>query len=141
MKKLIIGWKERCSFPDLGICEVIFKTDTGATLSALHATTITTEFKDGKEYVSFFAHPSKKDKKIKVACYLPVKRRKMVTSSNGFKEKRIVVETAITVGKRTWKIELTLTNRATMTYRMLLGRQAMKYMIIKPKKTFLTTLS
>lgn len=140
MKKLIIGWKERCSFPDLGIAEVIFKTDTGATLSALHATNIVTEFKEDKEFVKFFAHPLRKDKKFKIACYLPVKRRKMVTSSNGFKEKRIVVETMITVGPRSWKIELTLTNRATMTYRMLLGRQAMKNMSIKPQKTFLTTV-
>lgn len=141
MKKIVIGWKERCDFPELNIENIIFKTDTGATLSALHATKITTHFKDGIEYVTFSAHPLKTDKTFTINCTMPIKKRKIVTSSNGMKEKRVVIETPIKLGQRTWLIELTLTNRQTMTYRMLLGRQAMKHMTIDPHKTFLTDLS
>jgi hypothetical protein len=68
MKKLIIGWREWCSLEKLGINRIEFKTDTGATLSALHATHITTFFKDAVEYVQFVTQPLKK----KIAIILPV---------------------------------------------------------------------
>jgi len=136
MKKLIIGWREWCSLEKLGINRIEFKTDTGATLSALHATHITTFFKDAVEYVQFVTQPLKKKDSHLITCVEPVIKRKIVTSSNGMKEKRIVIRTMLTLAGRTWPIDITLTNRTKMTYRMLLGRQAMKQLLINPKKSF-----
>ena len=136
MKKLIIGWREWCSLPELNVPLIKFKTDTGATLSALHALSIAPFFKDGIEYVSFITQPLKKKDSPLVNCMQPIIRRKVVTSSNGMKEKRIVIRTTLLLNGRSWPIEVTLTNRKKMTYRMLLGRQAMLRLIIYPKKSF-----
>lgn len=136
MKKLTIGWREWCSFPELSLPAVKFKTDTGATLSALHALNITTFFKEGTEYVQFTTQPLKEKDSPLVVCTAPVKRRKIVTSSNGMKEKRIVIKTTLRLGERSWPIEITLTDRSKLTYRMLLGREAMSNMVIHPKKSF-----
>ncbi len=136
MKKNIIGWKEECSLPELNIPLIAFKTDTGATLSALHTTDQKTFFKDGQEYVTFTTQPLKEKDSPTITCTAPVVRRKVVTSSNGMKQKRIVIKTIIDLVNRKWEIEITLTNREKMTYRMLLGREAMKGILVDPKKTY-----
>jgi ribosomal protein S6--L-glutamate ligase len=137
MKRIIIGWEEWCSFPDLEIPAIKCKTDTGATFSALHAKKIKT-FKEGEvEWVTFQISPLPGQKKLLIDCKAKIIRRKFVTSSNGMKENRIVIKTKLKLGMRVWSIYVTLTDRSKMTYRMLLGRQAMKYMLIKPRASFL----
>lgn len=137
MKRLTIGWEEWCSFPNLGLPAIKCKTDTGASLSALHAKKIKT-FKEGdSEWVTFQVAPLTSNRKLKISCKAKVLRRKIVTSSNGMRENRIVIQTNLQLGVRTWSIYVTLTDRSKMIYRMLLGRQAMKYMVIKPRASFL----
>jgi hypothetical protein len=58
------------------------------------------------------------------ARWCPVVDERTVTSSNGDREKRYVFSTPIRIGDREWEIEVTLTNRDAMSYRMLIGRQA-----------------
>jgi len=136
MKRLIIGKEEWCSFPELGFPAIKFKTDTGATTSSLHALEIKTFFKDGKEYAHFITQLQRGRLSPKVPCVALISRRKVVTSSNGFREKRIVIKTILKLAERIWPVELTLANRSSMRYRMLLGREAMQNMLIKPRKSF-----
>lgn len=137
MKRITIGWEEWCSFPDLGLPAIKCKTDTGATLSAIHAKKIKTFMKDDVEWVSFQVSPLTSNRKLKIKCQAKVLKRKTVTSSNGMREHRIVIKTNLQLGVRIYSIYVTLTDRSKMTYRMLLGREAMKYMIIKPRASFL----
>lgn len=137
MAKLVIGWEEWCALPHIKVPALRFKTDTGATFSALHAFNIKTFFEDGKEYAQFNTQPLAIKNGPIIQCVAPVARRKEVRSSNGQKEKRIVIKTAIVLGQKQWNIEITLTDRSKMLYRMLLGRKAMRYMIIKPRASFL----
>src|SRR5262249_42432325 len=75
---------------------------------------------------------------LAVYCSAPVVDRREVTSSNGEREVRFVIRTSITMGEREWPIEATLTNRESMSYRMLLGRQAIREDIrVDPAASFL----
>lgn len=76
--------------------------------------------------VRFGIHPIPGRTDVVIYCSAPEIDRREVTSSNGERETRSVIATRISVGGRTWPIEVTLTNRETMAYRMLLGRQAIR---------------
>lgn len=49
-----------------------------------------------------------------------------VSDSGGHSEARIVIKTPLRHGSQTFDAEITLTNRDSMKFRMLLGRRAMK---------------
>jgi len=61
---------------------------------------------------------------IEVICTGIVADRRQFTSSNGETEWRYVIGTRVRIGAREWPIEVSLTNRQAMSYRMLLGRGA-----------------
>ncbi len=122
----IIGWKEWFAFADLGLCAIKGKIDTGARTSSLHAFNIDTFIKSKKRYVKFQIHPLQKNHTIIKTCIAPVVDHRYVSDSSGKKEKRYVIESTLTIGETKIKIEITLANRDTMTFRMLLGREAIK---------------
>ena len=136
MKRLVIGKEEWCRLVDLGPLTLKFKTDTGATTSSLHALEIEPFFENGQEFVRFITQLNRGKASPKIQCVAQVTRRKIVTSSNGIREKRVVIKAVLHLGDRIWPIELTLANRSSMRYRMLLGRDAMQNMLIKPRKAF-----
>ncbi|MBZ8119342.1 30S ribosomal protein S6--L-glutamate ligase [Roseovarius sp. LXJ103] len=123
---LQFGWEEWIGLPALGVPALRAKVDTGARTSALHAFDIETFGPASKPKVRFTVHPIPGRDDLVIACSAPIIDRRDVTSSNGEKESRFVIETALEVGGDTWPIEITLTNRGTMASRMLLGRQALK---------------
>ncbi len=123
---LQFGWEEWISLPDLGVPALRAKVDTGARTSALHAFDIETFGPASKPKVRFTVHPIPGRDDLIIPCSAPILDRREVASSNGERELRYVIESTLSVNGDSWPIELTLTNRSTMTSRMLLGRQALK---------------
>ena len=121
----IIGWREWGTFPDIGNERVKIKVDTGAKTSCLHAFKIKPFQKDNNKWVRVWFHPEQGSER-EVVCEFPVFDRRNVTDSGGHVTKRYVIKTPIIIGKHTFDIELTLTNRDNMKFRMLLGRRALQ---------------
>lgn len=136
-KKIIIGKAEWCGLEELGLPAIKARVDSGAKTSSLHAFNIHQFEEDGKRYVHFDIHPIQNDRKTIQSCRGLVVDRREVRSSSGIKERRPVIKTPITLGDETWNIEVTLTNRDSMGYRMLLGREAMtNRVLIDPDSSF-----
>ncbi len=139
VKKQIIGWREWVAFPDLPIDQIKAKIDTGARSSALHAYNI--EFyktKNGKSRVKFIVHPLQKNMKHAIQCHADVVDERYVKSSSGQQELRATILTTLKMGDETWPIELTLTNRDNMGFRLLIGRTALrKKFLVDPQRSFL----
>ena len=125
MEELNFGWEEWIALPDLGLPAIKAKVDTGARTSALHAHDIEVFGPAAKPKVRFNVHPIAGRQDISITCSAPLVDRRDVTSSNGETETRFVIETILSVAGQSWPIEVTLTNRETMSSRMLLGRQAL----------------
>lgn len=138
MKKFRIGCQEWCAFPDLNIEHVKAKVDTGAETSALHATNIEKVMIKGEAFVRFLVHPFGSESDHDIQCQAILKSARNITSSNGTKEMRYVIETTLHIGTLQRKIELTLTDRSFMRFNVLLGRKAlMRFAIIDPSKKYL----
>ncbi len=135
-KKIIVGSEEWCAFPDLSVYAIKARVDSGAKTSSIHAFNIKSFTRDDAEWVSFEVHPLQKNAKTVVRCEAKVIGRRIIKSSNGSSEKRYVISTLFSIGDSSWEIELTLTNRDNMGYRMLLGREAMKgRILVDPSKS------
>ncbi len=130
MEKQIIGSEEWLSLPELDLPAVKARIDSGAKTSSLHAYNIYPFIENGKEMVRFDVHPIQKNRRVIKRCVAEMVDHRVVRSSNAEEEKRIVIRTPVKIGDKTWNIEVTLTNRDAMGYRMLLGREAMKDRIL-----------
>lgn len=138
IEKPIIGWREWVILPKLHIEKIKAKVDTGARTSSLHAFDLKYSVRAGEEYVSFKIHPIQKNSDLTVQCKAKVFDYRKIRSSNGQAEIRPVILVDLVLGKELWQIELTLTNRDEMGFRMLLGRNAIrKKFIIDPGKSYL----
>ncbi len=134
----VIGWREMLSMPELNIDRVKAKIDTGARTSALHAFHCE-EFKlEDRAMIRFGVHPIQHDSKQTVMAEAELLEYRKVRSSGGHAQTRPVIITTINLGKHQWQVELTLTNRDVMGFRMLLGRQAVRgRFLVAPGKSFL----
>ncbi|MFT6220346.1 MAG: ribosomal protein S6--L-glutamate ligase [Rickettsiales bacterium] len=137
-KKIIIGWQEVISLPEIGLPAIKVKVDTGAKTSSLHAENVQYLKKGSKKYVSFDVHPVQKHKEITIHCQAELKEKRNVKSSSGCEENRPMITTTMKIGGQIFEIDLNLTKRDYMKSRMLLGRDAMKgNIIIDPEEKFL----
>lgn len=133
-----IGWREWLALPDLGLTRIKAKIDTGARTSALHAVALRPFKENHRERISFDIHPIQHNRDIVTTCVADVVDRRMVMDSGGHREERYVIYTPILLGGQIWPIEITLTERDTMLFRMLLGRSAIrKRFIVNPAKSFM----
>jgi ribosomal protein S6--L-glutamate ligase len=135
--KIVVGSEEWCAFPRMGIPAIKMRVDSGAKTSSLHAFNIQQFKRNGQAWVSFEVHPLQNDRQTVVRCERPVIARRAVKSSSGISETRYVISATMRVAAKDMDIELTLANRDTMGYRMLLGREAMSgAMLVDPAKHF-----
>jgi len=123
--KLMLGWREWVSLPELGIGRIKAKVDTGARSSALHTFRLQTFEENGIARVRFSIHPMQGKTSIERECVADLVDERNVTDSGGHTEMRPVISTTARLGKLSKVIEITLTNREDMKFRMLLGRTAM----------------
>jgi len=138
-QKQIIGWREWVALPELGVETLKCKVDTGAKTSALHAFYVEPFEKDGRQMVRFGLHPHQDDTQTELECVAEVFDVRTVSDSGGHKEERYVIKTPLRIGTETFDAEITLTNRDSMAFRMLLGRRAMEgRFIVDPDASFLS---
>ncbi len=126
------------ALPELGIEQIKAKIDTGARSSCLHTFKIEPFKQDGDLWVHFWIHPQQKNDELVKECVAKVIDQRTVKDSGGHEEQRYVIETMLSFNGEQWPIEVTLTNRKNMLFRMLLGRTAMHHrIIVDPTASFL----
>ena len=135
----LIGWREWVAFPEWGIPALKVKIDTGARTSALHADDLTIVERDGQRVATFTAHPWQRSARDGVEVTVPLIDERAVTSSSGDSSTRPVVMALIDLDGEPHEIELTLTRRDDMGFRMLLGRKALEgRYLVDPSHSYLT---
>lgn len=135
--KPTIGWREWVSLPALGIERIKAKIDTGARTAALHAWHIERFERNGEAWIRFELHPVQRDNRVRARCEAPLRGVKLVRNSGGQQEKRYVIVTDVGLGAQTWPIEVTLTNRDQMGFRMLLGRASVRgHFVVDPSTSY-----
>lgn len=136
--KILIGSEEWCSFHSLGIPAIKARVDSGAKTSSIHAVNIQPFKRAGENWVSFEVHPLQDNRRTVARCEARVVDRRSIKSSSGDSDKRLVIQVAMQIGDLIRDIEITLANRDSMGYRMLLGREAMMgSMLVDPSASFL----
>ena len=134
----LIGWRETLNLPQLNVTEIKVKVDTGARSSALHAFKVEEFYLEDRLMIRFQIHPRQKSKQQIVTAEAELLEYRQIKSSNGQVQKRPVILTEAKLGALQWPIELTLTRREMMGFRMLLGRQAIRdRFLVDPGKSFL----
>ena len=123
--KVALGWREWVALPDFDIGRIKAKVDTGARTSCIHTFRNETYIKEGQRRVRFWVHPVQNNLHQVVECDAAILDERNVSDSGGHQELRLVIETRLIIGGEEWPVEITLTNRDSMRFRMLLGRVAM----------------
>jgi hypothetical protein len=132
-----IGWREWVALPDLKIERIKAKVDTGARSSCLHAFDVQILLRPPTPVVLFKVHARKGDGAPAIECEAPLLDQRWVRSSNGKREFRPVIRTLVSLDGDSWPIDLTLTARDSMGFRMLLGREAIrKRFVVDPSVSF-----
>ena len=135
--KPAIGWREWISLPDLGIKRIKVKVDTGARTSALHASNVEFFTRGGKRWVRFDVHPKQRDTRSTAHAEAVLLDQRPVRNSGGRAERRVVIRTLMRFQDESWPIELTLTGRDHMGFRMLLGREAIRgHFSVDPARSY-----
>ncbi|MFC4993701.1 30S ribosomal protein S6--L-glutamate ligase [Rubritalea tangerina] len=133
--KIIVGSAEWLTLPSLNVPAIKARVDSGAKTSSLHAFNIQSFKRNGETWVHFDVHPIQKNRKTTVRCEAKVTDRRIIKSSNGEREKRYVIRTTMELAGENQSIDITLSNRDNMGYRMLLGREAMQgRMLVDPSE-------
>ena len=133
----MLGWREWVGLPELNIAQIKAKVDTGARSSALHAFAIDPYRKGGQRWVMFAIHPRQKYSDVSIECHALIKDRRLVSDSGGHKQRRYVIETQLILGQSVIITEMTLTNRDSMLFRMLIGRTTLNNrFIVDPNASY-----
>lgn len=138
IRSSIIGWRETIALPQLGIEKIKAKIDTGARSAALHAFHIQQLEQGKRKIIRFQVHPFQRNNKTTITTEAELLEYRQVRNSGGMTQLRPVILTEIELGGQRWSIELTLTNRDVMGFRLLLGRQTVRHrFLVDPGKSFI----
>ena len=120
--KNLIGRREQISLPDLGNLSVTAKIDTGAYSSAIHCQNIVVT--SGILHFTLLSplHPEYTGLTHSTGEFI----RKDIRNSFGETECRFIIKTRIRIGLRVIKSVISLTDRGTMRYPVLIGRRLLK---------------
>ena len=133
-----VGWREWVSLPDWDVPWVKAKVDTGARTSALHAFETETFARDERPWVRFAVHPWQGSAKDEVVAEAPLLAHRHVRSSSGASDERPVIMATVIIAGHLRSIEVTLTRRDEMGFRMLIGRQALRgTFVVDPARSYL----
>lgn len=134
----VIGWREWLALPGLGIPKISAKVDTGARSSSIHAFGIERGRAEGRDRVAFYTYPGQTSDGPGVSCTAELLDVRTVRSSNGGSEERYFIRTIARLHDIEWSIDLTLADRSDMSFRMLLGRAAVRQrFLVDPGQSFL----
>ena len=134
-----VGWREWIALPELGILAIKAKIDTGARSSALHAFDIELFNRGEQTMVRCRVHPWQRNDEETVMVEAPLAGQRAVRNSGGIETLRPVIVTAVEILGQSWPIELTLTSRGYMGFRMLLGREAVRRrLLVDPGRSYLS---
>lgn len=134
----LIGWREWVLLPDLSPVPLKAKIDTGARTSTLHAAGLSVHERDGETWVEFEVHPIQRSQAERSIISYPITGFKQVRSSTGQAERRPLIRTPFQIGQHKFDIDVTLTSRDEMGFRMLLGRSAVRRRFwVDPGRSFL----
>jgi len=136
-KQQVIGWREHIILPEFGSTQLDAKIDTGARTSALHATDLAIESRNGEEWVSFHIPYLGKPRSVRHSAKV-VGRRK-IRNTSGIAQVRHVIKTTLVLGGRQWQIEVSLADREKMKHDIILGRTAVRDhgLLVDPAKSYL----
>lgn len=135
---IVAGWREWVSFPDAGVRWIKAKLDTGARTSAVHAFDIEEYAEDGAPWVRFTVHPWQRSATDAVSTQAPLLDRRTVRSSSGHAEERLVVPMRLSLVGRKVSVEMTLSRRDEMGFRLLVGREALRQgFLVDPGRSYL----
>jgi hypothetical protein len=133
--KDVCGWREIVSLPELGVLHLRAKVDTGARTSSLHATNIHLFERDGEEWARFTIDAEEDHDQIVEA---PRVAHRMITSSNGESQERLIIKTELAMGTQIFRAEFSLADRSDMLFPMLIGRTALRRrFLVDSAKSFL----
>lgn len=133
-----IGWREWLALPSLGIRAIKAKIDTGARSSALHAFDIQLFERGANQMVRFRVHPWQRSGAGTIVAEAPLAGERLVRNSGGIETLRPVIIAEVELAGRRWPIEITLTARDAMGFRMLLGREAIRRrFMVDPGRSYL----
>lgn len=125
-QKPTIGWREWVAFPEWGIDRLKAKIDTGAASSSLHANHVRIERRGGAPVALFDVLVPRDATFAPVNVETEIVEFREVRSSNGHVSRRPLIVTDIELMGRRWPIYMTLANRETMAFPMLLGRRCLR---------------
>ncbi|HUF63441.1 MAG TPA: RimK/LysX family protein [Verrucomicrobiales bacterium] len=134
----VLGWREWVALPEFSIAGIKAKIDTGARSSALHTHHYELFDRHGQPWVRFVVHPLRRTIRFERECETPVLEFRTVKDSGGHMETRPFIETTAVLGACRWVVRLSLTNRESMLFRMLLGRSALTGLfLVDPAQSYL----
>ena len=136
--KVPLGWREWLALPDLGVQAIKTKIDTGARTSALHVTALRLQQSAERCYAHFQLNASPQPQAMVLDCRVEVVDLRWIRDSGGHKELRPIILTIAELGQQRWPVEVSLTNRDTQLFPMLLGRTALRgRFIVDPQRSFM----
>lgn len=126
----VLGWKEEAALPEWGIGRLRVKLDTGAKTSAIHVSEMDvvghhTVHGEHLPVLDIVIPLSRVNPERVARTRVEVVGYKSVRDTGAVLERRPVVRTRLVLGPVDADIDVTVTDRSGMIFRMILGRTAL----------------